>query len=101
MPFHRLLAWFVATALCVTANLSFAEQISGQLQISLTILKRCEIAARSDAAGVYLSAHDCEHAAYRLQDPNGRTLPLAPNAEATSLTVQSVEGAGSTLVIYW
>lgn len=101
MPFHRLLAWFVATALYVTVNLSLAEQVSGQLQISLTILKRCEVAARSDAVGVHLSAHDCEHAAYRLQDPNGRALPLASNAEATSLTAQSVEDAGSTLVIYW
>ena len=101
MPFHRLLAWFVATALCATANLSLAEQISGQLQISLTILKRCEVAARSDAAGVHLFAHDCEHAAYRLQDANGRALPLALSAGTTSVTVQSVEDAGSTLVIYW
>jgi len=101
MPSQRLLTLFVASALCATANLSFAEQISGQLQISLTILKRCEVAARSDAAGVHLSAHDCEYAAYRLQDSNGRALPLASNAEATSLTAQSVEDAGSTLVIYW
>ncbi|MDN5515861.1 MAG: hypothetical protein L0G82_11550 [Pseudomonas sp.] len=101
MSIHRFLAWIVATALCATTNLSSAEQISGQLQISLTILKRCEVAARSDAAGVYLSAHDCEHAVYRLQDVNGRAVPLALNAEATSVTVQSVEGAGSTLVIYW
>lgn len=101
MSLHRLLALFVASALCATANLSFAEQVSGQLQISLTILKRCEVAARSDAAGVHLSARDCEHAAYRLQDTNGRALPWALNAEATSVTVQSVEDAGSTLVIYW
>ncbi|WP_457977244.1 hypothetical protein L0Y47_13755 [Ectopseudomonas composti] len=100
MSIHRSLAWVVATALCATTNLSSAEQISGQLQISLTILKRCEVAARSDAAGVYLSAHGCEHAAYRLQDVNGRALPLA-FAGTTSVTVQSVEDVGSTLVIYW
>jgi len=100
MPFHRFLALFVATALCATANLSLAEQISGQLQISLTILKRCEVAVRGDAVAVHLSARECEHAAYQVQDAHGRIVSSSLNAEATS--VLPVGGdAGSTLVIYW
>ncbi|PKM32341.1 MAG: hypothetical protein CVV08_12995 [Gammaproteobacteria bacterium HGW-Gammaproteobacteria-12] len=101
MPFHRFLALFVATALCATANLSVAEQISGQLQISLTILKRCEVAVRDDAAAVHLSARDCEHAAYQVQDAHGRALPSTLNAQATSLALPASGDAGSTLVIYW
>ena len=101
MSFHRFLALFVASALCATANLSLAEQISGQLQISLTILKRCEVAARGDAAAVHLSARDCEHAAYQVQDAHGRALSSSLSAEATSVVLPAGGDAGSTLVINW
>lgn len=101
MSFHRFLALFVATALCATANLSLAEQISGQLQISLTILKRCEVAVRGDVAAAHLSARDCEHAVYQVQDAHGRALTSSLNAEATSMVLPAGGDAGSTLVIYW
>lgn len=101
MPFHRFLALFVATVLCATANLSFAEQVSGQLQISLTILKRCEIAARGDAAAVHVSARDCGHAAYQVQDAHGRALSASLDTEATSVVLPAGGDDDSTLVIYW
>ncbi|MFN9527699.1 MAG: hypothetical protein ACK561_17535 [Pseudomonadaceae bacterium] len=101
MSFHRFLALFVASALCATANLSLAEQISGQLQISLTILKRCEVSARSDDVAVQLTGHGCEHAAYQVRDGNERILPVVREAEAGTIPLHALENAGSTLVIYW
>jgi len=101
MPFHRLLALFVAAMLCATANLSGAEPISGQLQISLTLFKRCEVSARSDDVTVQLTGHGCEHAAYQVRDGNERILPVVREAEAGSIPLHALENAGSTLVIYW
>lgn len=99
MPFQRLFASLVATLLCATAKPVVAEQISGQLQISLTLLKRCEVVTRSDDAVVHLTGHGCEHAAYQVQDASGRA--VAANAEAASLVLPSAEADGATLVIYW
>lgn len=101
MSLHRFLALCAASVLCAAANSTLAEQVSGQLQISLTILKRCELATRSDAAAVHLSERGCEHAAYQVRDTDGHTVPLTHTAETSSVAVQSVEDAGSTLVIYW
>ncbi|HBZ95173.1 MULTISPECIES: hypothetical protein [unclassified Pseudomonas] len=101
MPFTRILAYCLAGVLCAAANPSLAEQISGQLHISLTILKRCEIVARSDAASVYLSGHSCEHSAYQVRDDQGRALALSQDGQTASLPVKSIEKDGSTLVVYW
>ena len=101
MSTHRFFALFVAIALCATANSSFAEQISGQLQISLTILKRCEVSARGDAIAAHVSARHCEHATYQVHDAHGRVLSANLNAETTAVVQSAGADLGSTLVIYW
>lgn len=101
MPYRRLVASLLAVALCLVANQSLAEQISGQLHISLTILKRCEVSAERDQQAVRVLGNGCEQAAYQLQDGHGRALPLKPDAGAASVSTQSVADAGSTLVVYW
>lgn len=91
----------VAVVLCAVTDLSLAEQISGQMQISLTILKRCEITARNADAVVYLSGSDCEHAAYQVRDVDGRVQQSIDYAGTNPVAVRSVAKAGSTLEIYW
>lgn len=101
MPYHPILASCLAGVLCAAANSSLAEQISGQLQISLTILKRCEVVARSDEAGVHLNGRSCEHSVYQVRDTEGRVLSLSRGAQTASVPMRSIENGGSRLVIYW
>lgn len=102
MPSYRLFAsCLVAVVLCAVTDLSFAEQVSGQLQISLTILKRCEIITRSDDTAVRLSDSGCEHAAYQVRDVQGRALHSSGDTGMTPMALQQSVPGGSTLEIYW
>ncbi|MGG2398013.1 hypothetical protein ACJRW5_13850 [Pseudomonas sp. SH1-B] len=98
MPSQRLIAFLSAVGLCLSANHSLAEQISGQLQISLTILKTCEVLTQRTEAVVQVDGRGCGDAPYQLQDERGQPLPLT---SGTAASRQSFENAGSTLVVYW
>lgn len=76
---------------------SFAGQLTGSLAVSLTVLKRCEISLRSDKAAWYVQGDGCEYAAFRVEDGQGRALPLSSDNRTAPLRLEGSE----SLEVYW
>lgn len=99
MQLKRPFALCLAVALYVVSALCHAEQITGQLHISLTILKRCELSTEESQAGVRLST--CQYADYLVRDARGQARAASFGTREVALAKRPGDTGDSVLEIYW
>lgn len=103
MYYKRILAPLAALSalLLACAPLAHAGQVGGQLNVSLTIVKSCEVAGESTSGSYRVSSRGCEAAAYRLQDESGKPLAAQPAERDAVTRLDSSDSASPRVVVYW
>lgn len=101
MSYKRSLAVFVACSLTLIAPSLFAGQVNGQLGVSITIAKHCEVSGERDGRGLNMGWSGCKDAAFQLHDEQGRQLPALRNEQTASIRVEPAELSAERVVVYW
>lgn len=102
MYLQRILLPIVAFAVLIApAVQAQAGQVGGQIGISLTIVKSCQVASETSLDTYRVSSQGCEASAFQLQDERGRPMAAQPSGQDAVTRVESADGAGSRVVVYW
>lgn len=100
MPSTRYFALFATLAVFISPSL-FAGQATGQLPISMTIAKHCEVVGERQGDALSFAGRGCEADSFQLRDEQDRLLPAQLGATAASLQIKRDEVDGSRVVVYW
>lgn len=78
-----------------------AGQVGGQINVSLTIVKSCQVAGESSSGTYLVSRHGCESADFQLRNERDKQLASSVAANDAITRVDAGDAAGQRVVVYW
>lgn len=100
MFIKRFLAPLLGLTLLCTGH-AFAGQVGGQINVSLTIVKSCQVAGESSSGSYLVSRRGCESADFQLRNEHGQQLASPAVASEAITRVDAGDAAGQRVVVYW
>lgn len=83
------------------APLAQAGQVGGQIGISLTIVKSCQVASESSANAYVVSSQGCDSSAFQLQNEQGKQLATQSLSQDAVTRIDNNDASSPRVVVYW